>query len=294
MDSLKRAISDKYGMSLIFIDVSKTASLLEQRHLNGPATAEILGQSVVSAALISSGLKGRGERITFQLKVDGPINGIIVEAGYEGYVRGYTDVKLLDNVDGKADIKESEILGNTGTLNVIRSDERGIIYSGQVNISPPNIRTVTARYLNRSEQVPTGVEIFSKMQDFRIEKMRGLMVRKLPDADTEKFVHVLEEFEKGRVKELLGGAEEIAAFAELFKMEDLEILEEKEMTFRCRCNYKKSLTIINSLEAVELEEMIKKKEPQQVTCHFCGETYNIKWEDLQSVLLDKADTSRPI
>lgn len=293
MDSLKRAISDKFGVSIIIADISKTASTLEQRHLNGPATAEILGQSAVSAALISARLKEKEERVTFQLKVDGPLGGVIIEAGQDGFIRGYTEAKLLDSLDGQANIEESEVLGTTGILNVIRSNERGVIYSGQVNISPPNIRTVTARYLNQSEQVPTGVEIFSKMHDFRIEKMLGIMVQKLPDGDTEKFVHILEKFEDGSVKKLLSRMEGLETFAALFEIDDLTLLEEKEIKFGCRCNYKKSLNIMQSLEAVELEEIIKKKETQQVTCHFCGETYKIKWEDLQSVLLDKADTSRP-
>lgn len=293
MDSLKRVISDKYALSFIYVDISKTASILEQRHLNGPATAEVLGQSLVCAALISSRLKGGPERITFQLKVDGPLGGVIIEAGHDGSLRGYTDVKLLDEVDGRADVKEKEVLGDNGTLNVIRSDERGIIYSGQVSISPPNIKTVTARYLNQSEQVPTGTEIFSKMHDFRIEKMTGLMVQKLPGADTEKFVYVLEKFEDGSVKKLLGRSDGIDAFAELFEIDDLILIDEKELKFGCRCSYEKSLMIMNSLEAFELQDIIKKKENQKVTCHFCGETYNIRWEDLQSVLLDKADTSHP-
>lgn len=293
MDTLKRAISDKYGLSLIFVDVSQTALTLEQRHLNGPATAEILGQSVASAALMSSRLKGEGERITFQLKVDGPLGGVIIEAAHDGSIRGYTDVKLLDEVDGKANVQESEVLGKVGTLNVISSNERGIIYSGQVSISPPNIRTAAARYLNQSEQVPTAIEIYSRMHDFRIEKMTGLMVQKLPEADTIKFVHILEKFEDRSVKKLLSRSEGMEGFAELFEIDDIELLEEKEIKFGCRCSYKKSLTVMKSLEAVELEEIIKKKEPQQVICHFCGETYKIKWEDLQSLLLDKADTSRP-
>jgi len=293
MDILKHIISDKYGLSFIYVDVSKTASTLEQRHLNGPATAEVLGQSLVGAALISSRLKGNSERITFQLKVDGPLGGAIVEAGHDGCLRGYTDVKLLDEVDGREGVKENEVFGDNGTLNVIRSDEGGIIYSGQVNISPPNIRTVTARYLNQSEQVPTGIEIYSKMHDFRIEKMKGLMIQKLPDADTEKFVHVLEKIEDGSVKALLGKMASIDHFADLFEINDLELINEKELKFGCRCNYEKSLMIMQSLEIIELQDIIKKKEMQQVTCHFCGETYKIKWEDLQSVLLEKADTSRP-
>jgi len=294
MDSLKRAISGKYGLSFIAVDLSTTASILEQRHLNGPATAEILGQSAVSAALISSRLKEKGERVSFQFKVDGPLGGVIVEAAFDGSIRGYTDVKLLDDIDGKANVNDSEILGSTGLLNVIRSNERGVIYSGQVSISPPNIRTVTARYLNQSEQVPTGIEIYSKMHDFRIKKMAGFMVQKLPGADTEKFVHVLEKFEQGSVKKILSSSEGMEGFAELFDIGPVELLEEKELKFNCRCDYEKSVNIMKSLEAVELEEIIKKKGTQQVTCHFCGEIYKIKWEDLQAILLDKADTSHPI
>ena len=293
MDILKRVISDKFGLSFIYVDVSKTASILEQKHLNGPSTAALLGQSLVGSALVSSRLKGNHERITFQLKVDGPVGGIIVETGCDGSIRGYTGVKLLDEFDGTENVPEGEILGEYGLLNVIRSNESGVLYSGQVSISSPEIKKLTAKYLNQSEQVPTGIEIFSSMHDFRVKKMTGLMVQKLPGANTEKFVHVLENFDDQSVRKILSHSKGIDDFSELFEIDDLRLISEKELNFGCRCSYEKSISIMNSLETVELQGIIERKENQKVTCHFCGETYNLKWEDLQSVLLDKADTSHP-
>ena len=294
MDCLKHAISNKYGLSFIYVDVSETAATLEQKHLNGPATGVLLGQSIVGSALLSSRLKGALERVTFQVKTDGPIGGIIVDTGCDGLIRGYTDVKLLADFDGVEDTNENKVLGGSGVLSVIRSDEKGTIYSGQVSLSPPEIKKLAAKYLNQSEQVPTGVEIFSKMHDFKIAKMTGIMVQKLPGADTEKFVHVLEKFDDGSVSELLENFKEIIEFSELFEIDDLKLISEKELKFGCRCSYEKSLSIMGSLEMVELQGIIERKEDQKVTCHFCGETYKLKWENLQSVLLDKADISQPI
>lgn len=293
MDRLERGICNKYGLRIVYADVSETAAALEKRHLSGPVCSEILGQALVAVTLLSSDLKGKTERISFQLKVDGPVKGLFVEAGEDGRLRGYTDAKLLENFDGEENVAMKDVLGLHGKLNVIHSNDKGIIYSGQVSIESPDIRTAVARYLKISQQVPSGAEIYSVMSDHFVDRMTGIIVQKMPGADTEKFVEILELFEKGEVKEHLEKSDGLGSFGTLFNLPDLSVLDTRELRFGCNCSHKKSLGIMGSLNSYELQEIIKKNETQKVTCHFCGETYTLKPDEISTAFLSKADMNQP-
>lgn len=291
MDKIERAISDKYGLRFIYVDVTDTARELGKKHLNGPATSEILGQGLIAAAFLSSKLKYEKERITFQLKVDGPVRGVLVEANATGGLRGYTEVKLLPDFDGLDNIDIKSVMGNHGTLAIIHSNDRRVIYSGQINVDPPDIRTALAKYFNQSEQVPTCVELYSKMKDFYIDRMTGLMIQKMPGGDTEKFVEILEGRLKGNIKKILGRASAISDFSDVFGVKDLSVLKTDALRFECGCSYEKCVDIMASLDYNELLEIVKKKESQRVTCHFCGETYTVALQDISRVLLEKSGKS---
>ena len=294
MDNIKRMLSNKYGLSVVYVDVSDTAKELEKRHLSGPASSMLLGQALVAVSLISIRLKGKKEKLSFQLKADGPVGGVLVEAAANGDLRGYTNVKLLGDLDGQVDLDMKDIIGNHGILSVMHSSDSRVIYSGQINVSPADIRTVTARYFNQSEQIPTGLEIYSDMLDFRINHVSGLMVQKMPGADTEKFVEVLEKISSREVKDGLKAGLDLDKISSLFGMDDLALLDTKPLRFACHCSHEKSIRIMGTLKEIELQEIIKSEKPQKVTCHFCGETYIIKAEELHQVLLEKADIEKPV
>jgi len=294
MDKIEFGISNRFGLRLIYVDVSETAKTLEERHLSGPASAEVLGHGLLASALLLSKVKEKDERVSFRLKVDGPIKGLLTEVGGNGDLRGYTEIKLLNDFDGAEPSDMGALMGEKGQLTIIHSNEKGAIYSGQIGMDTPDVRTAVARYFNQSEQIPTGVEFYSKLENFRVSDMKGLMVQKLPGADTEKFVYVLEKFNSHEVASRLKSASGIKDFDRLFGLGDLSLLESRSLQFNCRCSYEKSVKMLGMFSSCELQEIIQKKSPQRVTCHFCGETYRIKTEDVASLLLEKADENRPV
>ena len=289
MDKIERGISEASGLRFVYVDVTKTAKTLEERHLSGPASSLILGEGLIAAALLSTNLKAKGERISFQLRVDGPIKGLCAEANNEGGLRGYTDIKIIDVVDEMIDPHISKILGSQGLLSIVHSNEKKMLASGQINIDPPRVKTAIARYFNHSEQVPTAIEFFPEMKNFHVNKMKGLMVQKMPGADTERFVEVLELFNNGSIRKELSKSNQLLDFLKITGLKDLKLLKSSPLNFSCHCSYKKSVAILHTLPEHDLKEMLKEKKPQKVVCHFCGETYNVKESDLAMILLEKSD-----
>jgi len=287
MDFIERGISDRYGLRFIFVDVSRTAHTLAERHHCGLPAAEVLAQALVGAGLLSSDLENEDEAISIQMKVNGPVGGLMVEAVYGGLLRGYTYRKTLEFLDNQEITDLSEVLGTSGQMAVHHSKPGTLLYSGYVPAAPPDMERNLARFYNMSRQVPTGVSLFTSRMDRGGGRAQGIVAQKLPYADTEKFVAVLERFNDGRLREgfpLEAGLNEAARILEL---PDLMVVSRSDLGFGCRCSYIKIINALSGFPGEELQEMIASLEPQIVTCHFCGQVYSVSRGELARILEER-------
>jgi len=288
LDQLQRALSDRYGLRFIYADVTASASTLAGRHLTGPVAARSLSQALVAAALLSSDLENEGEAISIQWRVNGPLQGILVEASFGGKLRGYTFRKTLGDLDSAASLHPAEILGTDGHMTVLHSMPRQLLYSGVVAASPPDVERNLARYFNQSRQTPTAVAIRVELDGDRPGRAVGVVAQKLPDASgdasTEKFVDVLERFNDGRVNEALASTAAIVDVGSAVDVRDLVVVGAGPLAFACRCSRERVNAVLALLPKADLEEMAAESEPQTVVCHFCGETYLVGRDEIALLL----------
>ncbi len=287
MDQLQRALSDDYGLRLIYAEATASASEAAGRHLAGTVAARVLSQALVAAALVSSDLENEGEAISIQWKVNGPIQGILVEASFGGKLRGYTFRKTLGDLDGDASADPVESLGTDGHMTVLHSMPRQLLYSGVVAASPPDIERNLARYFNQSRQTPTAAAMSVELADGRPTRAVGVIAQKLPDstdAFTEKFVQVLERFNDGRVHEALRTSGGVLDVGSTLGVADLVVVGAGPLSFACRCSRERVNAVLALLPRSDLEEMLAEAEPQTVVCHFCGETYTVGRDEIARLL----------
>ncbi|HTH38248.1 MAG TPA: Hsp33 family molecular chaperone HslO, partial [Pyrinomonadaceae bacterium] len=65
---------------------------------------------------------------------------------------------------------------------------------------------------------------------------------------------------------------------------DFEVLEEKEVAFRCNCSTEKAKALIASLGENEVRSMLEEDKGATMTCGFCNETYRLSEDDLAQML----------
>jgi molecular chaperone Hsp33 len=65
---------------------------------------------------------------------------------------------------------------------------------------------------------------------------------------------------------------------------ELQVLEEKPVTFACTCSYDRAVSLISSLERAEVESMLREDKGAVMICHFCNEAYTVDEDALQAVL----------
>ena len=57
------------------------------------------GRSLAAVALLGAELSQPEEMVTLRMRVSGPVGGLLVEAGADGSLRGYTHVKVMNELD---------------------------------------------------------------------------------------------------------------------------------------------------------------------------------------------------
>lgn len=272
-----------------------------RRHRTSPTAAAALGRTLTGALLIGTLVKDV-ERVTLKFDCTGPIGGITAEADAHGNVRGYVKNPAADlplNTNGKLDVKG---LVGEGMLYVMREGgfyELGLSkdqYSGSVPILSGEVAEDIAYYLKKSEQIPSAVSlgVFVRSaadSSFEVAGAGGFLIHVLPGAD-ERLIAGIESTvsEMPYVTDLIRqGFTPLEILSQALGSEMIEILEEREVRFRCNCSYERAVKIIGAIEPREVRAMLDEDGGAEMICHFCSAVYRISASILQDLLDDHGD-----
>ena len=73
----------------------------------------------------------------------------------------------------------------------------------------------------------------------------------------------------------------------IFPLEEVSILETRQVSFLCNCNRERLYTLLGGIEASEIQEMLDDNQPIEMICHFCRERYEFQPEELEKILSEK-------
>ena len=292
MDRLIHAlIAD--GHARLFAAVT-TGSVTEAvlRHGTSPTTSAALGRMLTGAALLGASFKDF-DRLTVKIKCNGPVEGITAEATKEGTGRGYVknpNAEAPAKSNGKFDVRG--IIGD-GMFYVIRESGfeigfRPEPYIGSVPIASGEIAEDFAYYLAKSEQIPSAVLLGVLLQNNEpyVTAAGGVMVQMLPGAN-EHIVTMIEDT-IARAPHVTDLIKQGAMPVDLAKIAlgDLpfEVLEEREVSFKCTCSPERARTMIAALGRDEVESMLADDKGAAMTCGFCNEIYQLDDYALRQIL----------
>jgi molecular chaperone Hsp33 len=290
-DQLIRATAAEGGIRAVGVITTRLTEEARQRHHLSYVATAALGRTMAAGLLMASSMKRPGSRVNVRVKGDGPLGGILVDAGLDGTVRGYVgnpSVELPPNAKGKLDVGGAV---GSGYLYVVRDIGYGYPYSSTVELVSGEIGDDVAHYLLNSEQTPSAVVLGVFVGASGVTAAGGLLVQVLPKAARdEALVATLES----RVSALAGFTPLLQAgktlteiLGDLLGDMGLNIFPESQiLRFHCGCSFDRMLGALKILGEAELQDMIVKDDGAEATCDFCGSVYQASSEQLAQLIVD--------
>ena len=290
-DQLIRATAADGGIRAVGAITTKLTSVARERHKLSYVATAALGRTMTAGLLMASSMKRVDSRVNVRIKGDGPLGGILVDAGLDGTVRGYVgnpSVELPPNRYGKLDVGGAV---GKGFLYVVRDVGYGYPYSSTVELVSGEVGEDIAHYLVTSEQTPSAIVLGVFVGAQGVTASGGLLIQVLPKAARDE---ALVELLESRVSALQGftpllqaGKNLTEIFEDLLGDMGLHIFPESQMLrFHCGCSFDRMLGALKIFGKTELQDMIAKDDGAEAKCEFCGEVYQVNSDQLAQLIAD--------
>lgn len=268
----------------------RTTNLVEEmrrRHDTFPTATAALGRTASVGAMMGAMLKGK-EKLTIQVKGDGPIGQVVVDANAAGELRGYVDNPQAhhgSNAQGKLDVAGA--VGTNGYVHVTKDLGLKEPYRGSVPIVSGELGEDFTYYFAVSEQTPSAVGVGVLVEnDNTVLHAGGFIVQLMPG---------LTDAEITRLEQTVGSMPPVTTLLaqgktpeDLLKWvvgeDDLVIHDTMELTFKCQCGRDRVEQTLISLGVDELKSLIEEDGRAEILCHFCNEAFLFERPELEALL----------
>lgn len=274
----------------VAITCSLTTSLVEKArriHDLSPVATAAFGRTLTIASIMAVNMKNEKDKLTVQIKGNGPLGGIVVVANNFPKLKGYVQNSLVDMPlrNGKLDVGSA--VGKEGYLNIIKDIGLKEPYIGMVPLVSGEIAEDFASYFAKSEQTNTAVSLGVLVNKDGVKASGGYVVTPMPDA-TEDDLFILENRIK-EAKPISQMLDEKMTLIEIAKDitgdENVKVIEDNIMPiYECDCSKEKIEKGLISLGKEELQNIIDTQVKIETVCHFCNQKYVFTKDELAKLI----------
>ena len=269
---------------------SGTLSPILTRHAYPDHLGEILGEGLILATLVGSGMKFEG-RVMTQAEGDGPVSMLVGEYHKDGGVRAYARFEqerwaYLERVNKGEKPHMPQLFGPMGRLGLIIVHDRPSAqpYQGIVPLAKGSLQECAEDYFHRSEQVETCLAMSVKRDVAGEWHGAGLMIQKVASddarGDTEDGWREAQALFSTLTPEELN-SEEIAApdlLYRLFHEGGVRMEAPQLLVDRCTCNEDRLKRTLSGMADESLRDMVEPDGTLKVDWQFCARHYDIPIE----------------
>ncbi len=278
-----------YDGKISVICASTTNMVEEARKIHdlSPVVTAALGRVITITALIGAEMKNKTDKLTIQIKGNGPIGKIVAVSDNYPHVKACLTNPVVDiplNEFGKLDVGTA--IGNQGFINVIKDIGLKEPYIGISPLTSGEIADDFANYFQTSEQRQTAVALGVLVDKNGVKASGGYIISAMPDATDEEISNVEKSiFQAGAMSKMLDQklslkeiAEKITGYKKI-KVIDASI----EPVYECECNKEKFADSLITLGKEQLKELIEEDGKAEIKCQFCNKTYKFTKEELEEI-----------
>lgn len=286
-DKIIRGLALNGNVRVLVAKTTDMVSHVQKIHGTYPAASAALGRVMSVASLMGSMMKDEREKLVIDIRSDGELNHIMVNADNRGFVRGLVSnpyAHAVNESNGKLDV--GGIIGN-GTLSVSQEFEGNTIFNSQVPLQTGEIGEDFAYYFAQSEQIPSALSVGVLVnEDLTIKSAGAILIQVLPSATDEDIDKIEAVFgQLPPVSTIMIDKEPEEVFNSLF--EDIELLQTTPIEYFCGCNREQMYSALRTLSVEDLQEMITHDKGAELECHYCHSKYQFDEKDLNALIEER-------
>ena len=272
MDFLFRGLARNNKVRVLAIDAKESVSRVCLQHETLPLTSVAFAR-FLRAGIIMGCLEKESQGITMQIKSDGPIKNMFMQASSNGLFRGYVGKSDGDLTLNESDLCVENVIGRNGILSVTKTIDMDHNFTSDVILTASNITKDIAYYYFTSEQIPTIIDLQVALDDEgKISSAKGCLIQLLTGYE-ENDVEFLENLQLPTLDNLENNIKSL--------FEDFQKLEEININDVCDCSKERFLNRLATLPDSDLEDLAN--EDIEIVCHFCKKIYNIGKEEIKTI-----------
>ena len=287
-DRIIKGLAYDGRVSIIAMESTELCEEARKVHSLSPVCTAAFGRLLTVTALIGCQMKSDDNKLTIQIKGNGPIGTMLTVANPIPVVKGYVINPAVDlplNEFGKLDV--SGAVGNEGFIHVIKDIGLKDPYVGISPIVSGEIADDFANYFLDSEQTNSAVALGVLVNKDGVRKAGGYIINPMPDVREEDLT-ALEKaiFEAGSVSKMLENNLDIEELArKVTGDKKLKIVERNDLAkYECDCNKGRMEKALVALGKEELQKMIEEDGGLEMSCHFCNKKYQFSKEELLKLI----------
>ena len=291
MGRIIRATNRSLTIRMFAIQSTDMVEEARRIHHTTPVASAALGRMISAASMMGVMMKGEKDKITLQIKGNGPLGGIVAVANAQGNTKAYplnpeVDLPIREK-DQKLDVAAA--LGTIGKLTVIKDLGLKEPYIGQTDLISGEIAEDITAYYAYSEQQPSAVALGVLVApDQSIRAAGGFIVQLMPDCTNEEIDCLEKNLAKiSSVSHLIDEGRSLEEIVEMV-LEGLGAIinDSVEVHFLCDCSRERMESALISIGLEELEDILEKDRQTEIQCHFCNTKYHFDEKELKKLILD--------
>ena len=275
----------------ISVVCSSTTNLVEEArrlHDLSPLATAAMGRVLTITALIGAEMKNKTDKLTIQIKGNGPIGKIVAVSDNTPKVKAcitnpHADLPL--NEFEKLDVGGA--IGSQGFINVIKDIGLKEPYIGISPLTSGEIAEDFANYFQSSEQRQTAVALGVLVDKDGVRSSGGYIITPMPDA-TEEEISIVEQsiFQAGAISKMLDNNLTLKEIAQKVTGDkNVKVMDASiEPVYECGCSKEKFADGLMTLGTQQLTELIEEEGKAEIQCQFCNKLYNFNKEELEEIL----------
>lgn len=284
---LKKYLAYDGMVKVVLVNGTKMVSEARNIHNLSNVTTAALGRTLIMTAIMSSKLKDKDNRITVQIKGDGPIGSIVTCGNSNLDIKGYVsvpDVELPLNDIGKLDVAKAV---GKGYLNVIKDIGLKEPYIGYSNLVTSEIAEDFAYYFVTSEQTPCAVALGVNIsKENKVDMVAGYIIEPLPDC-SEDIIDIIESINMN-ISSVTGLMMDLDNMDDVAKTitgdNNIVCIEELNPSYKCDCSTSRIDKTIIALGKDEAFKILEENNNKiEVNCNFCNKTYKYNKEMVEKL-----------